>query len=259
MTTASRRVGLVTGANRGLGYALCRALAQQGKKVYLSGRDAAFVTQAAATLAAEGLPIRPVTFDVTSEASVNTAVDQIMAQHERIDVLIYNAGIVGDAGQKAPHPDFQRVEQIVDTNLMGAWRCVAAAAPYMIAAGYGRIVTISSRLAATTATRCQRGSQLPRRQKRPQHADPGTGCRTRRHRRTRQRRRAPTHPDPHGAPRHRDDHRRGSRHRHRMAGDASRRRAQRGPVDRSPREAVVAGTQRRVFGVVVTVVLVITQ
>ncbi|MEU7822986.1 SDR family NAD(P)-dependent oxidoreductase [Catellatospora sp. NPDC049133] len=148
--TGTGRVALVTGANRGLGYALCQQLSALGMDVFLSGRDPELVEQATTNLRSAGCGVHGLVADVTDSGSVDAAVAEVVAQRGRIDVLINNAGVVGDAGQRAAHPDFDRVQRIMDTNLMGAWRCISAVTPHMLAAGYGRIVNVSSHLASST-------------------------------------------------------------------------------------------------------------
>ncbi len=152
MNPPSQRIAIVTGANRGLGLAISRQLAQRGYHVVLAGRDPQLVAAAVDELAQHQLPVSGAHLDVTDETSVNAAVATVLASHGRIDVLINNAAIVGDQGQHAYAPDFTRVTRILDTNLLGAWRCAAAVAQPMIDAGYGRIVNISSHLASLTTT-----------------------------------------------------------------------------------------------------------
>jgi NAD(P)-dependent dehydrogenase (short-subunit alcohol dehydrogenase family) len=144
------RIALVTGGNRGLGRALCRELASHGITVFLSGRDPELVGKAATELADEGLPVWPIVLDITNDASVASAVSAILDRHGRIDILVNNAAIVMDRGQKAANPDLHRVAETIDTNLLGAWRCVGAVSPHMVKAGYGRIVNVSTHLASST-------------------------------------------------------------------------------------------------------------
>jgi NAD(P)-dependent dehydrogenase (short-subunit alcohol dehydrogenase family) len=145
------RTALVTGGNRGIGRALCRELATNGITVFLSGRDPALVDQAATELSTEGLPVWPIVLDITNDENVTSAVNTILDRHNRIDILINNAAIVMDRGQKAASPDLNRVAETIDTNLLGAWRCVGAVTPHMIAAGYGRIVNVSTHLASSAS------------------------------------------------------------------------------------------------------------
>src|SRR4029453_12695452 len=66
-------------------------------------------------------------------------------------VLVNNAGIAIDRGQKAASPDFEKVGATLDANLLGAWRCCAATIPEMRKNGNGRVVNVSSHLASLAA------------------------------------------------------------------------------------------------------------
>ncbi len=141
-----QRVALVTGGNRGLGYAIAKQLAESGLLVVIGSRDAAAGKEAAARLAGAGLDVHSTRLDVTASESVESASAWVVEQFSRIDVLVNNAGVAMDKGQRASSPDFSVVARTLDTNLMGAWRCSAAAAPHMVANGYGRIVNVTSHL-----------------------------------------------------------------------------------------------------------------
>jgi NAD(P)-dependent dehydrogenase (short-subunit alcohol dehydrogenase family) len=145
-----KRVAMVTGANRGLGFAIAKSLAEQGLHVVLTGRARELVDDATKALANLGLSVSGEPLDVTIPESVSHAVATIMDAHGRIDALINNAAIVVDNKQRAAQPDFDRVISTMDTNLVGAWRCAAAVLPHMIEARYGRIVNISTHLASLT-------------------------------------------------------------------------------------------------------------
>ncbi|SBT40596.1 SDR family NAD(P)-dependent oxidoreductase [Micromonospora auratinigra] len=86
--------------------------------------------------------------DVTDPASVARAVADTVGQLGRLDVLVNNAGVAIDRGQRAASPDFEKVAATLNANLMGAWRCCSAAIPEMTKNGYGRIVNVSSHLAS---------------------------------------------------------------------------------------------------------------
>lgn len=141
-----QRVALVTGANRGIGLAIATGLAKHGLHVVLGGRSEEAVRTAAAELAAKGLDVSWHQLDVTDPASVARAVADTANRHRRLDVLVNNAGIAIDRGQLAAGPDFEKVKATLDANLLGAWRCCAAAIPEMKKNGWGRIVNLTSAL-----------------------------------------------------------------------------------------------------------------
>ena len=144
--TEPRRIALVTGANRGIGLAIARGLAQRGLHVVLGARNEAAAEKEAAALTAAGLTAAAHQLDVTDPAGVARAVADTANRFGRLDVLVCNAGIAIDRGQPASTPDFEKVRATLDVNLLGAWRCCAAAIPEMRKNGYGRIVTITSHL-----------------------------------------------------------------------------------------------------------------
>lgn len=148
---ASRRTALVTGANRGLGLEIGRQLAQSGLRVVLTARSKDAAEDAAKQLASEGLNVQSHLLDVSDLDNVNWAVDEIIAREGAIDVLINNAGVAIDQGQKAAAPDFDAIRRTLDTNLLGVWHCCAAVIPQMLTRRYGRIVNITSHLGSITS------------------------------------------------------------------------------------------------------------
>ncbi len=91
--------------------------------------------------------------DVTDAESVRSAFEQAVKLYGTVEVLVNNAGIAIDGPQhRASAPDLARVQQTLETNLFGAWRCAAEAVPLMRARGYGRIVNLSSTMASLKLT-----------------------------------------------------------------------------------------------------------
>jgi NAD(P)-dependent dehydrogenase (short-subunit alcohol dehydrogenase family) len=137
------RTILVTGGNRGLGLAVCRQLAALGHSVWLGARDLA-----KGRAAARGLPgdVRAVELDVADAG----APARVLAAIGHVDVLVNNAGVHYDDWQDALTADWTIVGEAFATNLFGAWRCAQCFAPAMRAAGWGRIVNVSSQAGALT-------------------------------------------------------------------------------------------------------------
>ncbi|TDC27426.1 oxidoreductase [Streptomyces sp. 8K308] len=134
MMTADRPVALVTGASSGIGKETALALVAAGFDVVGTGRDTSRVT-----------PLDGVTFldlDVTSDASVTTAVQQVVERFGRIDVLVNNAG-VGSTGA-AEETSVAQAQGVFDTNVFGVMRMVKAVLPHMRAQRRGRVINISS-------------------------------------------------------------------------------------------------------------------
>jgi NAD(P)-dependent dehydrogenase (short-subunit alcohol dehydrogenase family) len=139
------RVALVSGGNRGIGLEVCRQLAEGGLTVVLGSRD-----EERGREAAEGLPgeVAVRQLDVSDAASVERLADSIESDFGRLDVLVNNAGISNDEGQSGAEADLDRVREALEANLFGAWRLCEVAIPHMRREGYGRIVNVSTGLAA---------------------------------------------------------------------------------------------------------------
>src|SRR5262245_17242325 len=87
------KVALVTGASRGLGWAMAQSLAQAGAHVALNARNEGVLTQRVSELAADGLSGEACAFDVSDTALVQRRVAELAERHGRLDVVIANAGI----------------------------------------------------------------------------------------------------------------------------------------------------------------------
>jgi len=141
-----RRVALVTGAGRGLGFEIARQLACRGLYPVVTARDIGRARSSVAELARAGLAASAVPLDVASPESVQLAVATVLATLGRIDVLVNNAGVTDDGDRPGYAADFDQVGRTIAVNLLGAWRCCAEVVPHMRQRGYGRIVNVSSRL-----------------------------------------------------------------------------------------------------------------
>lgn len=146
MTTA-----LITGANRGLGYETARQLAERGWTVLVGARDPERGRTAAEKLAAEGGDVRYVPLDVTDDASVDAAVADVARSTEHLDVLVNNAGIVGDtSGPLETRPtDFLACFGV---NLLGPVRVTRAFLPLLGKTELPRVVMVSSGMGSITVT-----------------------------------------------------------------------------------------------------------
>jgi NAD(P)-dependent dehydrogenase (short-subunit alcohol dehydrogenase family) len=139
------RVALVSGGNRGIGLEIVRQLAERGLTVVLGSRDGEQGRAAAAGLSG-GVVVRQL--DVADPESVDRLSRSVEEEFGRLDVLVNNAGITNDEGQRGVDADLERVREALETNLFGAWRLCEVAIPFMQRHGYGRIVNISTGMAA---------------------------------------------------------------------------------------------------------------
>lgn len=136
-------VAVVTGANRGIGYEVCRQLAELGYAVVLGSRDRARGEAAATALG--GGPIVACHLDVADDESVARAGSWVRERFGRCDALINNAAIHYDTWERAVSADLDVVHEAMETNLFGAWRTTLALLPQLRQAGHrGRIVNVSS-------------------------------------------------------------------------------------------------------------------
>jgi gluconate 5-dehydrogenase len=148
------KIILVTGASRGLGRAMAAAMADAGGHVVLNGRDPTTLEAAAAALR-EGMgegaggSVEIAAFDVTDEKAVTAAIEDIVARHGRLDVLVGNAGIQ----HRRPLVDFATADfqRVLDTNLTACFVLAREAARPMIAQGSGRIVLTASMMGPAIA------------------------------------------------------------------------------------------------------------
>jgi NAD(P)-dependent dehydrogenase (short-subunit alcohol dehydrogenase family) len=134
------KIGLVTGAARGIGLAVAKALAAEGAVPVIADINEAGARDALSTLGrAEGLALG---VDVADEASVAAMIDAIRARHGRLDILVNNAGIGGNT----PFLDIKLAEwnRTIAVNLTGAFLVAQASARVMVKGGGGKIVNIAS-------------------------------------------------------------------------------------------------------------------
>lgn len=138
---AGRRA-LVTGASRGIGYAVATALAGAGAHVILNGRSGAALDRAAAELRTTGATVDVSLFDVTDAAAVTAGVAAIERSVGPIDVLVNNAGIQ----RRAPLEKFDDADwrELMAINLDAVYFVSKAVARHMIPRGRGKIVNIGS-------------------------------------------------------------------------------------------------------------------
>jgi NAD(P)-dependent dehydrogenase (short-subunit alcohol dehydrogenase family) len=143
----AKKVALVTGATRGIGFETVRQLAEQGIHTLLAGRDAGRAKEAAKKLADAGLPVESIVLDVTDSASIEAAVMTVKDAYGKLDILVNNAGILLDALDKAPSQQSLQVwRDTFDTNLFAVVEVTNAFLPLVKASPAGRIVNVSSQL-----------------------------------------------------------------------------------------------------------------
>ena len=144
-------VVLVTGANRGIGFEVCRQFVQEGMKVFLSARGPEKAKSAAQELSGEDLDVVPRTVDVSEDESVGRLTDEL-EEFGRLDVLVNNAGVNFDYTQWTSSANLGMVHETMKTNLFGAWRTREALLPLLRASEHSRIVNVSSEAGSSFAS-----------------------------------------------------------------------------------------------------------
>ena len=136
------RLALVTGSSAGIGLALARALGQAGASVVLNGRDAVKLEQVGVMLRSEGLTVYTRSFDVTQDAAVKVAIEDIEASVGPIEILVNNAGMQ----LRGPLEDFAVDDwhRLMRTNLDSVFLVGQAVARRMIPRQRGKIINICS-------------------------------------------------------------------------------------------------------------------
>ena len=143
MPESIKKTAVVTGGSRGIGRAVCEALAEPGMLVLFNYNRAADEAQKTVALVeAAGSEAVGLQMDVTDDAQVKSFFETVMDRAGRIDVLVNNAGVTRDGlivRMKSDHWD-----TVLDTNLKGAFNCTKLAAKTMMKQRYGRIINITS-------------------------------------------------------------------------------------------------------------------
>jgi gluconate 5-dehydrogenase len=136
------RVALVTGASRGLGFAMAEGLAEAGAAVVLNGRHADTLEAAARKLRERGLKAEIAPFDVTDKTTAHTAVEGIIGRKGRLDIVIANAGVT----HRAALADWkaQDWDRMLATNVTACFFLAQSAATAMRKQGCGRIIFTTS-------------------------------------------------------------------------------------------------------------------
>lgn len=148
-----RRVALVTGATKGIGFEIAKGLAEQGLKLLLGARDLARGQAAADRLRAHGLDVEALVIDVADGASVCAAAESISANIGRLDVLVNNAGISLGKDSLPSDADLGELRTVYETNVFGTIAVIQAMLPLLRKSEAGRIINMSTGLASLALTR----------------------------------------------------------------------------------------------------------
>ena len=150
MFMASKRIALVTGANKGIGLEIARQLSQAGLHVIIGARDDGRARTAIGDLASQGLVAQSVSLDLDDQASITAAANTIETEHGKLDILVNNAGIFDPADGPPGAASLDAVRRVINTNFLGTLAVTQAMLPLLRAAAAARIVNLSSSLGSLT-------------------------------------------------------------------------------------------------------------
>jgi len=153
----SQKIAVVTGANRGIGFEICRQLAQMGFGVILTSRDEKKSQDACAQLHQGNLEVHSHQLDVTSEKSIKSLAMDVERDFGRCDILVNNAGIFPDSNDASDSAwpsvldtKINTIAKAMETNVYGPVLLCQAFVPLMKKNNYGRIVNLSSGMGQLT-------------------------------------------------------------------------------------------------------------
>ncbi len=147
-----KKIALVTGANRGIGFETARQLGQKHVTVIVAARTLKSAEETASKLKAEGLDAFPVKLDVTNAKDREAAAKAVGDRFGKLDILINNAGVGAQDGRanKTVHTTEEELQKIFGTNLFSVIAVTRAFLPLLKKSEAGRIVNLSSILGSLT-------------------------------------------------------------------------------------------------------------
>jgi NAD(P)-dependent dehydrogenase (short-subunit alcohol dehydrogenase family) len=142
------RVALITGANKGIGFAIARQLGASGHTIWLGSRDLQRGELAAETLRAESVDAHAVQLEVTDAASVSAAAAMLDREVGKLDVLVNNAGLMCPPPLSLAEESVDEMRQMFETNVFGVVLVTQAFLPLLRRSDAARIVMMSSGLSS---------------------------------------------------------------------------------------------------------------
>jgi NAD(P)-dependent dehydrogenase (short-subunit alcohol dehydrogenase family) len=152
MKKTTKKIGLITGANKGIGYEVARQLAKSGCAILLGARSQTLGEEAAAKLAAEKLDVRYIPIDLDDSATIVAAARRIDGDFGRLDILINNAGIAVEGDGAPSTSSLEAIERDFRVNFIGTVAVTQAMLPLLRKPPSARIVNVSSGLGSLTKT-----------------------------------------------------------------------------------------------------------
>lgn len=147
---AEKKVALITGANKGIGFEVARQMARAGWTVLAGARQEELGKQAAAKLQAEDLDVQFIHIDLDAHETAITAAETIRGQFGKLDLLINNAAIAGKSDGPPSKVDSETLEAVMRTNFTGTVAVTQAMLPLLQRAGKSQIINVSSELGSVS-------------------------------------------------------------------------------------------------------------
>ncbi len=146
----AKKVALITGANKGIGFEVARRIAQAGWTVLAGARNEELGRQAAAKLQAEGLDVQFVHVDLNAKETALAAAETIRNQFGRLDLLVNNAAIAGTGDGPPSKVNIEALETVMQTNYIGTVAVTQAMLPLLLSAGNAQVINVSSELGSVS-------------------------------------------------------------------------------------------------------------
>ena len=147
---AAKKVALITGANKGIGFEVARQIARAGWTVLAAARNEELGRQAAQKLQAEGLDVQFILIDLNARQTAVAAAETIRNQFGKLDLLINNAGITSKDDGPPSKVNLEALEIVMRTNYAGTVAVTQAMLPLLQAAGKAQILNVSSELGSVS-------------------------------------------------------------------------------------------------------------
>ncbi|AKD54205.1 SDR family NAD(P)-dependent oxidoreductase [Spirosoma radiotolerans] len=143
-TRFTDQVAIITGGADGIGKGIARRIASEGATVALFDINSALLDHTVAEFGSQGHKVTGYVVDISDEASVKNAVEQVVQTHQRLDIMVNSAGIVGPTSTKITDYSVDEYDRIYAINLRGAFLMTKYAIQAMEKANYGRILHMAS-------------------------------------------------------------------------------------------------------------------
>ncbi|MEO8406649.1 MAG: SDR family NAD(P)-dependent oxidoreductase, partial [Chitinophagaceae bacterium] len=138
------QVAVVTGGARGIGEGTAKRLLSEGARVVLFDLSQEELDNAVKNFKQEKLQVDSKCLDISNESQVKSAIDWVVKEYGRIDIMINSAGIVGPTATKITDYSFDAFQKVINVNLNGSFLMTKYVMPHMLKQGYGRILLVAS-------------------------------------------------------------------------------------------------------------------